>query len=95
MSVEVSPHSLEGAQKVFSADEMYRLGIEASTPGVGEITDLITAHQWFNLAAMQGNELAKEYRQQLTLEMSPRDIAEAQRRARQWLADFKPALRAV
>ncbi|MEM6650158.1 MAG: hypothetical protein AAF603_07910 [Pseudomonadota bacterium] len=95
MSVEVIHTSLEGAEKIFSSDEMYRLGIEASIPGADEKADLITAHKWFNLAALQGNELAKEYRQQLTLEMSPREIAEAQRQARQWLASRKPILTAA
>lgn len=86
MSVELNPTTLGGAERIFSADEMYRMGIEASTPGLGIETDLVSAHKWFNLAAMQGNQLAKEYRQQLTLEMSKGEVDEALRQAREWLA---------
>ena len=92
MSFEIKPDALHGAEKILSSDEMYRMGIEASTPGLGTTKDLILAHQWFNLAALEGNDLAREYRQQLTLEMSTREVAEAQRRARQWLASRRPVI---
>jgi TPR repeat protein len=92
MSVQVDFQSLDGAEKIVTADEMYRMGLEASTPGIGENTDLVTAHKWFNLAALQGNDLAREYRQQLTLEMSQREIAEAQRQAREWLKQRRPVV---
>lgn len=92
MSIEIDRSQFVGAEKIFSADEMYRMGIEASTPGLGTDTDLITAHKWFNLAALKGNELAKEYRQQLTLEMSSHEVAEAQRQAREWLATCRPVM---
>ncbi|MEM9421153.1 MAG: hypothetical protein AAF986_01385 [Pseudomonadota bacterium] len=94
MSFELDHISLEGAEKIVTTDEMYRLGIEASTPGLGCETNLIAAHKWFNLAAMQGNEMAKEYRQQLTIEMTPADVAAAQREAREWLKSRRPALSA-
>ncbi|RFB05638.1 hypothetical protein [Parvularcula marina] len=87
MSVEFDHGVLDNAEKLYTAEDMYRLGIEASTPGEGEDPDLITAHKWFNLAASRGNELAREYRAQLTLEMDSREIAEAQRLARKWMAD--------
>lgn len=86
MSVEFDHAVLDAAEKIYTAEDMYRLGIEASTPGEGEEPDLVTAHKWFNLAASRGNELAREYRAQLTLEMTSREIAEAQRMARQWMA---------
>ncbi|HZZ35193.1 MAG TPA: sel1 repeat family protein, partial [Caulobacteraceae bacterium] len=41
----------------------------------------------FNLAAMRGSVEAKIYRKELSEEMDPADIAEAQRAARQWLAE--------
>jgi TPR repeat protein len=47
--------------------------------------DLIAAHKWFNLAAMRGNDAARHYRLEVAREMAPADIAEAQRRARDWL----------
>ena len=83
--------SLEKALRVESPEEMYRLGLEASTPGLGDAC-LVTAHKWFNLAAMAGNEDAKAYRQQLTFEMTPQEVAKAQREARAWLRDRRPAL---
>ena len=48
--------------------------------------DLVTAHKWFNLAAIRGNDDAKRYRMEIAGEMSKRQIAEAQRQAREWLA---------
>jgi uncharacterized protein len=48
--------------------------------------DLVSAHKWFNLAAMRGNEDAKRYRMEIAGELSKAEIAEAQRQAREWLA---------
>jgi TPR repeat protein len=47
--------------------------------------DLVTAHKWFNLAALRGNAEAKRYRMEIAGEMSRCEIAEAQRQAREWL----------
>ena len=86
--------SIEAELRIESAEEMYRLGLEASTPGLGTAC-LVTAHKWFNLAAEMGLEDARAYRQQLTFEMTPREIAKAQREARAWLAKRRPALEAA
>ena len=48
-------------------------------------TDLVSAHKWFNLAAMKGNKDAIELRQEIAANMSPAEIAAAQRAARAWL----------
>jgi hypothetical protein len=40
----------------------------------------------FNLAAMKGSLEAKVYRKELSQEMASEDVAEAQRAAREWLA---------
>ncbi|MEJ2458732.1 MAG: hypothetical protein P8Y58_11525, partial [Novosphingobium sp.] len=48
--------------------------------------DLIEAHKWFNLAAVAGHEEAAACRAEVADEMTAREIAEAQRRAREWLA---------
>ena len=40
----------------------------------------------FNLAAMRGSLEAKVYRKELSQEMDPGDVAEAQRAAREWLS---------
>ena len=87
-------HAQLDALRIETADEMYRLGLEASTPGLGTAC-LVTAHKWFNLAAMKGSDDARAYRQQLTFEMTPREVAEAQRQARAWLRDRRPALEAA
>jgi TPR repeat protein len=47
--------------------------------------DFITAHKWFNLAAMQGNREAVRLRQEIAQQMSDSEIAAAQRAARAWL----------
>lgn len=47
--------------------------------------DYVTAHKWFNLAALKGSEDAKSYRRELAVEMTPAQVAEAQRQARAWL----------
>lgn len=94
MSFAIKPDAFEAVEQIFTAEEMYRLGLEASTPGA-DVQDLVAAHKWFNLAALEGNELAKEYRQQLTLEMSTRDIAEAQRQARQYLTTRRNLMAAI
>ena len=66
-------------------DGLYNLGLMYSTGKDIEI-DLITAHKWFNLAAMRGNIEARKYRTELAAEMSTLQVAEAQRQAREWLA---------
>ena len=40
---------------------------------------------WFNLAAMQGDEAAREERADLAQFMSGEEVAEAQRQAREWI----------
>ncbi len=65
-------------------DALFELGLLYST-GRDVEADLVSAHKWFNLAAMRGNKAALEYRKELANEMSQFDVAEAQRRAREWL----------
>jgi TPR repeat protein len=52
--------------------------------GRGVLQDFIQAHMWYNLAAVQGEPRAAEARDALTKEMTPAQIAEAQRLAREW-----------
>lgn len=65
----------------------FDLGVAFSTGSHGGACDLIEAHKWFNLAASRGHREAAMCRADISDEMSAREIAEAQRRARQWLAD--------
>ena len=90
MSVSIQAGDVKSAEPIISGEEMYRLGLAASTGGDDAAFDLVTAHMWFNLAAMQGNIEAREYRAELSKEMSPEEIAEAQRLAREYLATHRP-----
>ena len=65
----------------------FDLGVAFSTGSNGAPCDLIEAHKWFNLAASRGHEEAAWCRADVADEMTAREIAEAQRRARQWLAE--------
>jgi uncharacterized protein len=67
-----------------SPDALFQLGLHYAI-GRGVRTCPVTAHKWFNLAALRGNEEAKTYRAELATEMSKADVAEAQRQAREWL----------
>lgn len=69
-----------------SGDELYRMGLMYSTGQGGAPLDYVSAHMLFNLAAMRGSVEAKVYRKELAGEMDHDDVAEAQRQARQWLA---------
>ena len=46
--------------------------------------DIVLAHMWWNLAAAQGNETAKKNRDKAASQMTPDQLAEAQRLAREW-----------
>ncbi|MBS0475697.1 MAG: sel1 repeat family protein [Proteobacteria bacterium] len=63
----------------------YDLGVAYSTGSHGVACDLIEAHKWFNLAAVNGHGEAQLCRADISDEMSAREIAEAQRRAREWI----------
>jgi uncharacterized protein len=68
-------------------DAYYDLGVAFSTGSHGVGCDLIEAHKWFNLAAVNGHAEAQMCRADISEEMTAREIAEAQRRARQWLTE--------
>ena len=64
---------------------LYELGVAYSTGTHGIDVDLVEAHKWFNLAALNGSREAQQCRADIAEEMSAREIAEAQRQARSWL----------
>ncbi|MEO0871154.1 MAG: hypothetical protein AAFY19_04220 [Pseudomonadota bacterium] len=66
---------------------LFDLGVAFSTGSNGVASDFVEAHKWFNIAAAQGHEEAAFCRADVSDEMTAREIAEAQRRARQWLAE--------
>jgi hypothetical protein len=47
---------------------------------------LVSAHKWFNIAAMNGCKDAVRLRHEIAAELSKDEIAAAQRDARDWVA---------
>ena len=66
-------------------EALFELGITYSTGRGGVAVDLVEAHKWFNLAALNGSTRGQECRAEISYEMTAREIAEAQRQARAWL----------
>jgi hypothetical protein len=77
------------------AKALFELGVAYSTGSMGVDVDLIEAHKWFNLAALNGSAKGQECRAEISEEMTAREIAEAQRQARAWLAETGHTLRRV
>jgi uncharacterized protein len=73
------------------SDVFFELGMMYAT-GRSVPADLVTAHKWFNIAALKGNTEAVRLRRELAAEMSDGDIAAAQRAARDWLSSGTDAL---
>ncbi len=68
-----------------TADILFQMGLDSACGRHGS-TDLVSAHKWFNIAALKGNSEAARYRKEISGEMSSAEIAEAQRSAREWLS---------
>jgi TPR repeat protein len=79
-SRDVIEYAAQGGQP----DALFELGLMYCAGRDVEM-NLVEAHKWFNLAAMRGNEEAKQYCSELSREMSKPDVAKAQRMAREWL----------
>ena len=67
-----------------TAEDMLDLGMRYCI-GRDVSQNYVAAHKWFNLAALKGSESAKQYRCEISREMSATDVADAQRQARDWL----------
>ena len=52
--------------------------------GWGSTQDYVEAHKWYNLSAANGEKMGAEYRDALAKQMTPDQIAEAQKLAREW-----------
>ena len=70
------------------ADDLFQLGLMYCA-GRDVDLDLVSAHKWFNLAAMRGNTEARRYRTEIARDMTRAQVARAQRLAREWVC--KPA----
>lgn len=75
----------ERAAVAGGVEAQYELGLLYST-GHGAPPDYVSAHMWLNIASAKGNAAARRLRAELAGDMSRDQIAEAQRRAREWLA---------
>jgi TPR repeat protein len=53
--------------------------------GKGVPPDYVQAHMWFNLAGAAGNDEAVKKRDMVAEQMTPTQIAEAQKLAREWM----------
>ena len=71
------------------ATAAYELGVAYSTGTQGAELDLVAAHKWFNLAAVWGNEAAQGARAEIAEDMTAREIATAQRAARDLLNNLQ------
>jgi uncharacterized protein len=67
-----------GGEALFELGMMYSSG--NSVP-----VDLVSAHMWFNLAAMKGYADAVRLRREIAAEMTDTEIGKAQLAAREWL----------
>lgn len=65
------------------ANAQFYLGL-LSAFGQGGPIDLVQAYMWYSLAAENGHQGAAVYRGDLAKEMTPAQIAEARKRAREW-----------
>ena len=86
MTMTFSTQTIGSAEPIISGDEMYQLGLAASTGAETGIFDLVTAHKWFNLAALKGSNAAKRHRAELAEDMNANEISEALNAARNWLS---------
>ena len=67
-----------------SPESHFALGMQCSIGGEA-LTDLVSAHKWFNLAAMGGSEDAIRLRREIAALMSNAEIGAAQRAARDYI----------
>ena len=76
-------HWWQQAAEAGYTSAQYALGF-LYAQGKGVTQNSITAHMWFNLAAAAGNNDAGKARDTIARQMSPNNITEAQRLAREW-----------
>ena len=64
------------------------LGLMYAT-GQGIAQDMVQAHKWFNLAAINGHPQAARNRGTAEINMTPSQIAKAQKLAKEWMEKQK------
>jgi len=70
---------------------MFTLGVHYHTAR-GVSKDLVRAHMWYNLAAANGYDGGKTWRDRLADKMTPAQITEAQKLAREWNVRMSSAI---
>ncbi len=81
---EMFEAGLGGMANTAQADILLELGMMYATGRDCDV-DLISAHKWFNIAAIKGSGRAAQLRAELSATMSKADIARALREAREWM----------
>ncbi len=76
-------HWWEKAAAQGLVDAQFNLGLIYEN-GEGVPQDLVQAHKWYNLAGVNGHKDAATQRDVLAKQMTPAQIAEAERLAREW-----------
>ena len=72
------------------ANAQYNFGVFYDN-GLGVPQDKVRAYMWFNLSAAQGREGAAAFRDLIARRMSPAQIDEAQKLAREWKPTTQPS----
>src|SRR6478609_3391707 len=72
------------APQADDAEALYEFGIVHAS-GRSAPVDLVSAHKWFNIAAMKGHADAARMRREIAAEMTDAEIGKAQLAAREWL----------
>ena len=65
------------ASAIVDGDAQYNLGFMYYN-GEGVLEDYVQAYAWWNIAATQDDEMAREFKSELAEKMTPSQIAEAQ-----------------
>ncbi len=81
---EVCDMNTGAAGGAAQADLLFELGMMYASGRDCEV-DMVTAHKWFNIAAIKGSARAAELRAELAQTMSKTEIASALRQAREWM----------
>jgi len=90
-----SPDTLRQSAEAGDADAQFELGMRYAR-GDDVLQDFVEALQWMSVAASRGSrrdeastEIMRRARKALAARMTPEAIAEAQRRAREWVEAFE------
>jgi Sel1 repeat len=96
LMASVVPVAIAGAAVAGPLEDVYRIGADKGEAGaqfslgfmyqkgLGVPQDHLRAYMWFDLAAAQGTKGAAEWREHIAGRMTPEQIAEAQKLAREW-----------